>query len=155
MTMALSGCAQVPTPPQPEKTTAVERANSLAKCINEAGFSVVVTWQNAVELSEPLPISQKSDYNTVVDSCLQSTRANIFEYDEQDQRNLYALELEQRSCLLEQSQPVSDPPSEQTYLDAFNTKDRWFAMSAFLQTNPPRDVYEQVLMTCKSPSWSY
>jgi hypothetical protein len=154
--LSLAGCGvQAGQPARAvDARSAPARAQDLADCMGSAGFDVYLTYNNGVATT-PIPKAQKSAYRAAMAECSESTHVDDRVFTSKDIHAIYALELAQRECLQRKGFAVTDPPSLQSYVDSFDTADRWFAMSDIDPATMDREAYEELFTECPSPWWTY
>ena len=70
---------------------------------------------------------------------------------EAQKRELYAQEVKEHKCLTDLGIDSAEPPTEQTYLDTYQTKDWYFAMQPGL-INLPRGKQPKIIAQCPPPT---
>lgn len=125
----------------------------LVECMKDAGWDVERSWQGGVETDE-IPASQQTAYQAANDKCSKSSgwAAANGNLAESQVRELYAQEVASHECLLAAGIDSAEPPSEQTYLDTFHTKDQYVAFLPGFDSLGQAQM-QAAVRKCPPPTW--
>lgn len=132
--------------------TAEERTEQMVGCLADVGYEVEVTWNNAIRWPN-LPSQQLSQFHEAEQKCYKLHLAGLSPMSAEQRKQLYSLEIKNKQCLEQQGYLISSPPSLETYLDSFDTENRWMPVRELDQSAFSAEEYEALLTECPPPSW--
>lgn len=157
---ALAGCSgqeQVTDAPEAVETVGMQMPESpvtdrVVRCMQEAGWTVRRSLYGGIE-SEEMSQDQQSAWQAAHEKCAESTGWNATnELNESQRKELYRQEVATHECLTTLGIESNPPPSEQTYLDTFQTQEWYFAFQpGFDQLDTGK--LNQAILTCPPPTW--
>jgi hypothetical protein len=160
--IALSGCSGqnepgAPTGQTPDEGMSLSSASNLVyECLTDRGWKVTLTWDGGIEAgSATVPDAQLENFNSDSDECWGMVDNRILNMQPEEISQTYAAELETRECLIERGFKVGTPPSEQQYIDTFQSA-RWsaYADSNGLNAQTSADEWREINEACPQPAWS-
>lgn len=121
-------------------------------CMVDAGWDVHRNWSGGIEGAE-IPEEQNDQWQAASDKCAEQSGWNdTGNLSDAQTRELYAQEVEEHKCLTDLGIDSAEPPTEQTYLDTYQTKDWYFAMQPGLITLP-QGQQPEIIAKCPPPTW--
>jgi hypothetical protein len=131
-------------------------SNFVYKCLKDKGWDVELTWDGGIEVtSETVPEAQLDLYTSDSDECWGAINDRIVSMQPDEISKVYQAELATRECLIERGVDVGTPPSEQQFIDTFQTQ-RWSAYgdSTAMATTAGEDEWQAMNEACPQPAWS-
>lgn len=144
VTASLFGCAasnpSVDGDPKPPESNS--RASAILACMSERGFDGELAADDTMTFP-PIIQADSGAFDDAMSSC---SAEYPLTFSETQILEMYALELEHKTCLESIGYQISEPPSEETYLTTFNTADWWTAI-----TSVPPAERNQAVAKCPLP----
>lgn len=151
----LVGCAQADTGDPPTSTTPAtalpdpgSRANALLSCMAELGYDGIIAADGTISFP-PVPDEQIDSFEQQMNSCSEETP--YVPLNESQIKEMYALELQNKSCLEGLGYEVAEPPSEAVYINTYNTADWWFAIASLDAL--PANEFNEAVEACPPPTF--
>lgn len=124
----------------------------LVKCLQDAGWDVKRSWEGGLEISG-VPADQQSAYQAANDRCSESSGWNsASNLNDAQVKELYQQEVEAHGCYLKIGVDSAQPPSEQRYIETYQTKDQYYAfLPGFDSLNQAK--MQAAVKECPPPTW--
>lgn len=156
--LALTGCTspdEVPSTQGSEDALSLSPASNVVyKCLTDKGWNPTLTWDGGIQVtSETLPEAQIDLYNADSDECWSKINARIANMQPDEIADVYRSELATRDCLIEHGLEVGTPPSEQQFIDTFQSA-RWSAYGDSNASVAGEDEWRTINEACPQPAWS-
>ncbi|UOE42831.1 hypothetical protein [Agromyces larvae] len=97
----------------------------------------------------PVPSAQKESFDSALASCGDDNP--YVPLNESQIREMYQLELANKACIEELGYTVGDAPSEQNYIDTYDTAKWWFAIASVQGTSGSQ--IEEIVQACPPPTY--
>lgn len=131
-------------------------ADAAYQCLLDQGWDVTIDWDGGIAAdSSSIPEAQVSIYEQAVIDCYTPIDDAILAMSEAEIAEVYLDELKTRECLISEGYNVGAPPSEQTYVDTFQTAP-WsaWADAQISQDGLSDQEWQQLNSKCTQPAWS-
>jgi len=131
-------------------------ADVVYECLTAKGWEVTISWEGGIESSsEAIPQAQLDRYEDDEAACWSIIDERVQSMSSDAIAEVYEAELATRDCLREQGLDVSEPPSQQQYVDTFHGE-RWMAYAASDIDSVASDpaAWRRIAQACPQPSWS-
>lgn len=162
MLLALAGCAGKSEPTAAQDYAELsyaqdqKRGQQVADCLAEStGFILEVDWQGGIGYSsEEVPQSQQELVDEEMDRCHAKYWPEAPEkHSDESVARLYALQVEARKCYMAEGYSLSEPPSEATFIDTYQSGDEFWnlVMELTLTYKLGGDGYSDLLKKCPDP----
>ncbi|MEF2976061.1 hypothetical protein [Subtercola sp. YIM 133946] len=161
-TVVLAGCAATSAPDGRGADPAANQpalsqspvVDALYRCITARGWQVTLTDDGAIQAtSDTIPAEQYQLYLADTWACNDRVKAE-FPVDDNQKHLLYRAELAERACLQAQGYQVDEPPSEQQFVDDYDSAP-WSAMAsselAALSQTMSDDDWRAINEACPQP----
>jgi len=155
---SLTACSASPAHPTSKPTSSefqhppTPLANDVVKCMKSAGWVATVDWDGSI--TGP---SMKSDllkqWQDSFTSCSKTTGFDSPKLTELQVKQLYTQEVTEHKCLLAANQPSDNPPSEQSYIDSFQTASQYYSSGQLLVQPYSQSKMMSVVAKCPPPHW--
>jgi hypothetical protein len=109
-------------------------------------------WEGEMQFSGTIsfgsvPEAQQALFNSAQEKCVSETGwGDLAGLGADKRRKLYEQEVSEYECLMELGLTPPAPPTEQTYVDTFNTADQYYAGATLGLT-------EEQVQECPPPTW--
>ncbi|WP_157000935.1 hypothetical protein [Agromyces laixinhei] len=152
----LAGCGQAkgaePQVSEPPSPTALpesgSRAESILSCMAGLGYEGSIGNDGTITFP-PVPDEQHDLFQEDMNSCTEETP--YVPLNDTQVREMYALELENKTCLEGLGYQVEEPPSEDVYIDTYNTATWWFAIASLDAL--PTVEFNEAVRACPPPTF--
>lgn len=159
--LLLAGCGSPDSAPTPATSSAGADApggSSLSKtmqavkeCMEDAGIVVYDDGAGGLYGDSNLTAEQSSLWISENNRC--SEEAGLDDpFTDEELRELYALEVENYRCLLDNGFESAEPPSEQTYIDSWRSGVKPYDSTDVVFSN---GAFQSATKVCPSPRWSF
>ena len=128
-------------------SAASDRVAFVVTCINEAGFSVSVYQDLSIRVD--LPEEQMAALGRAEDICWAEAEARYPAAPPPTAEELYDLNLEAAACLEALGYPIPEPPTKDTWLDAYPGDVLWYPHSYV--PNVGEETWLRINRACPQP----
>jgi hypothetical protein len=160
MSLLLTGCG-IPNAASPTASSsgaALPGESSLSKtmqavkeCMEDAGLVVYDDGMGGLYSEGDLTAAQGELWSSENLRCSDELGLND-PFTEEELRELYALEVKNHQCLLDNGFESPEPPSEQTYVDSWSSGVKPYDSTDIVFTN---GTFQSASKVCPSPRWSF
>lgn len=145
----LAACMPPPAPkPRESLPPAGSRAENIVRCMAKDGYTGKILPDGTTQW-DGLSKDAMPAFNAAQDTC-----GKAFPYEaltDAQVRQMYDLELANRQCLVKLGFDIPEAPSEQTYVDTYNT-DKWWIAISFVPTDN-WSAYQSAVAACPPPTY--
>lgn len=157
--VAVAGCSSIGPIAEEYRALSIQplldSQRQVQACVAEKGFTIGLRPDGAFRYtSDEIPEEQEKFLDVAIEECGKKfpPGARDEPWPREKLPKLYALEMEAVECVRGLGLTVTDPPSEQRFIDAYGTSQAWSARGAALTENKlNEEAYIQVVIKCPDP----
>jgi hypothetical protein len=157
--VSLGGCAVAPTNYASDYQElgssvplASKRAHAVALCLSENGYPDAQVQEDG-SLSYDLRKEQSGDYNDALNQCMDAECPECSESPSTEAlTKLYRLNVEAKKCLEGEGLTISEPPSEQKFIDDYGTDATWLPWAEVGASLAKSGQLQSMLEKCPDPT---
>lgn len=149
----LMGCQSAPADnsAEPKKSESASPVlDDAYECMIDLGWNVTLADDGSITANQDTVAKEQLDvYNEAIGGCFADAEAR-YALEDSDLPGLYKAELATQECLAENGVAVTDPPTEQTFVDSFRANP-WMAYSDIDTTTIEASEWKRLNDNCPQP----